>query len=329
MNNLKRFILSCCFSPFLLNGQNPKVVATASIISNIAEELAPKSFHIKCIVPIGGDPHIYESTPGDARMVAEADLVLKNGLTFEGWLDELIKNSGTKAQIVTVTDSIVPIVSPAYKNATDPHAWMDARNGIVYARNIKNALIDLQPEKRDTIEQLFHRYKLMLEELDSFIVMQIQLIPPERRILITSHDAFQYFGKRYGLQLESILGISTDAEVQTSDIIHLNHVIKSSGVPAVFIESTVNPKVLEQIAKDNGIVIGGKLYSDSIGNRESPAPSYIKMLEYNTNTIVSGLSRQDPENISTTEDPVSKAIVYILLGFLAAGVIIVLIRKLN
>ena len=169
----------------------------------------------------------------------------------------------------------------------------------------------------------------MLEELDSFIVMQIQLIPPERRILITSHDAFQYFGKRYGLQLESILGISTDSEVQTSDIIHLNHVIKSSGVPAVFIESTVNPKVLEQIAKDNGIVIGGKLYSDSIGNRESPAPSYIKMLEYNTNTIVSGLSRQDPENISTTEDPVSKAIVYILLGFLAAGVIIVLIRKLN
>lgn len=318
-----------CFSPFIANGQNQKVIATASMISNIAEELAPSSFHIKCIVPIGGDPHIYDPTPGDARMVAEADLVLKNGLTFEGWLDELIENSGTKAQIVTVTEGITPIVSIVYKNATDPHAWMDARNGITYAKNIKTALIDLQPDFKDTIEQRFHRYKLMLEELDRYIIKQIQLIPPKKRILITSHDAFQYYGKRYGLHLESILGISTDAEVQTSDVIRLNQVIRSSGVPAVFIESTVNPKVLEQIAKDNGIVIGGKLYSDSIGDQESEAPSYVKMLEYNTNTIVSALTQQNPENLTVSENPVTKTVLYSFLGLLAVGAIFILIRKMN
>ncbi|RMF32247.1 MAG: LPXTG cell wall anchor domain-containing protein, partial [Bacteroidetes bacterium] len=215
------------------------------------------------------------------------------------------------------------------KNATDPHAWMDARNGLIYIENIKNALIELDPDNREVYEFNYGVYRQQLEDLDRYIEEQIQRIPPKQRILITSHDAFHYYGKRYGLRLESILGISTDAEAQTSDIVRLNRVIRENQVPAVFIESTVNPKLLEQIAHDNNVAIGGKLYSDSIGGPDSPAPSYYDMLKYNTDTIVEALSRSAPPEPlppTTTRFP---WFYWAGLGLLLAGGFLLLFRKIN
>ena len=154
---------------------------------------------------------------------------------------------------MTVTEGIAAIKSMVYQNATDPHAWMDVSNALTYIKNIKNALIQLDPKNANTYHENFDNYYKKLVELDGYIKERIQEIPPEKRILITSHDAFQYYGKRYGIRLESVLGTSTDAEVQTADIIRLTRVIKESGVPALFIESTINPKVLEQIAADNNL----------------------------------------------------------------------------
>src|SRR5690606_31037849 len=136
---------------------------------------------------------------------------------FEGWLTKLIDNSGTKAEVVLVTEGIKSLESLTYQNSFDPHAWMDASNGLIYIRNIRDAFIELDPENQPTYEANYESYKKKLETLDRFILEQIKTIPEKKRILITSHDAFQYYGRRYGIRLESIMGTSTDADVQTAD----------------------------------------------------------------------------------------------------------------
>ena len=290
-----KHLLLCAFltcSASLTAAELPRVVSSATIFSDMAARIGGDLFHFESIVPIGGDPHLHEPTPRDAQIVSRADLILVNGLTFEGWLNELIENSGTDARVVTITEGIDPIASTTYQNATDPHAWMDASRGVEYITNILAALIALRPEQEQTLRTNFTAYKAEIEALDQYISEQINAIPKNRRILITSHDAFQYYGRRYGIRLESILGTSTDADVQTSDIIRLNKVISSTEVPAVFVESTINPKLLQQLASDNGIKVGGKLYADSLGDEDTPAGTYIGMLRYNTDTIVKGLSME-------------------------------------
>jgi len=270
--------------------KKPLVVASASMFSDMAANIGGDLIETATIVPIGGDPHIYEPTPGDVRLLLKADLVLKNGLTFEGWINDLIKNSGSNAPVVTITEGITPITSELHKNATDPHAWMEPVNGKTYAYNIKEALIRLIPDQKDKITTQYEKYITQLDELDLYIKENLSKIDSNKRILITSHDSFHYYGRRYGLRLESVLGTSTDADVRTSDLMRLNEVIQTNKIPVVFIESTINPKLLNQVAADNHIGIGGKLYSDSLGDKDSPANTYINMVRHNTDVIVSGLT---------------------------------------
>ncbi len=298
--------------------QKPVVLATASMIADMAKQIAGDNVIIECIVPIGGDPHIYDPTPGDAQMIGKADLILRNGLTFEGWLNELIENSGGNAEVITVTDGIDPIASSVYDNAVDPHAWMDANRGLTYAKNIYEAIALLIPAQKTMLTQNYEAYLEQLRNTDRYIMEQIMTIPADRRVLITSHDAFQYYGRRYGLQLESVLGTSTDADVQTSDIVRLNKVIRAKKVPALFVESTINPKLLEQLASDNDIRVGGSLYADSLGDEDSPAPTYLAMLRHNTDVIVAALNRTltDDTAHNAGEKPIAKDRnwTYLLLG---------------
>lgn len=294
-------IILLLYSCFVAAQEKKKVLATASMLADMAFQIAGDKVNIESIVPIGGDPHLYDPVPEDARKAARADLILKNGLTFEGWLSELIDNSGTKALQVLTTDGIKSIESLTYENSADPHAWMDAANGIIYATNIYNALTKIDPRNAEFYKSNYETYKAKLTELDNYILEQIQSIPKGNRVLITSHDAFQYYGRKYGIELEAILGTSTDAEEQTSDIIRVNKVIRERKVPAVFIESTVNPKLLRQIASDNDVKIGGSLYADSIGDKNSPAPTYHDMLKYNTDVIVSALSSSHEQSTHLEE----------------------------
>ena len=172
-------------------------------------------------------------------------------------------------------------------------------------------------------------YKQQIEDLDQEISTQIAGIPDSKRILITSHDAFRYYGQRYGIQVEAVLGTSTDAEVQTSDMVRLNKVIKGSNVPAVFIETTVNPKLLEQLAKDNDIQIGGLLYSDSIGDKDSPAPTYLEMLRYNTKTIVEALSREVVIGDTEEENQTNNFVLFGILAAILIGGFLLVFRRLN
>ena len=275
---MKKYIIVFFFSVLTLSiwaVDKPNVVVTTTIIADITQQIAGDKITITSLVPVGGDPHLYEPIPQDAIVISKANLILKNGLTLEGWLNEFIENSGTKATAITVTEGIESIQSSTYANSPDPHAWMDAENGVVYAENIKNALVKLDESHAAEYEANFEEYKKELIETEVIIKNLIDSIPIEKRVLITSHDAFQYYGRKYGLQLESILGTSTDAEAQTSDINRLYSVIKKSGVPAIFIESTINPRTIQQIAKDTKVKIGGKLYADSLGEPESEGGTYI------------------------------------------------------
>ena len=268
----------------------PLVVSTASIFADMAEVIGGDVIDVRSIVPLGGDPHTYEPTPAAAKLVTDADLILRNGLTFEGWLNELIQYSGTEAPVTLITKGIDALGSVSYAGSSDPHAWMNARNGLVYAENIYRALALTFPEYADQFAFNYGIYRQDIEALDAWIRDTLAVIPARQRILITSHDAFQYYGQAYGLRLEAILGTSTDADAQTNDVARVVELIEAGGVPAVFIESTVNPKLIRQIAEDTDARIGGSLFSDSLGDEDSPAATYLDMLRYNTRTIVAGLT---------------------------------------
>src|SRR5687767_13533161 len=331
---LNRLIISTLLSSSLIisNAQDeikkPFVVASASMFSDMAANIGGDLIETAMIVPIGGDPHIYEPTPGDVRLLLNADLVFQNGLTFEGWINDLIKNSGSSAPVVTITEGITPIVSEQHQNATDPHAWMEPVNGKIYALNIKEALIQLLPDNKEDIIARYDNYVKQLDELDQYIRENISKIDSSKRILITSHDSFHYYGKRYGVRLESVLGTSTDADVRTSDLMRLNKVIQENNIPVVFIESTINPKLLNQVAADNKISIGGKLYSDSLGDKDSPADTYVNMIRHNTDVIVKGLtSVQTTAEEYTGPKDHSKWFIWLGVLFFATILVFWLLRR--
>jgi len=288
---VKQIILFClCMFQLQLMAQDKlKVVTTASIFKDMTANIAQDKIELSSIVPVGGDPHLHEPIPRDAQIVQAADLVLINGLTFEGWINELIANSGTKASVHTITEGIVPVSSLVYKDATDPHAWMSAKNGLIYIDNILSALVAADPANSDFYTKNAEAYKSELEALHNYIQVGVNSIPRKNRVLITSHDAFQYYGRAYGLKLEAIMGISTESDAQTSDIIRVNDAIKKYEVPAIFIESTINPAMIKQVAEDNDIIIGGELFADSLGDENSEGATYIKMLRHNTDVIVKAL----------------------------------------
>lgn len=308
----------------------PLVVASASIFADMAAVVGGDMIRVASVVPIGGDPHIHEPTPDNVRLINSADLILVNGLTFEGWMNELIENSGTKAPTVRITEGIQPIESEEYANSSDPHAWMSAKNGLTYVANIRDALIRLDPENAEAYRFNANMYLAQIKDLDTYIQGALARIPEAQRILITSHDAFRYYGRQYGIRVEAALGTSTDAEVQTNDVARLTNTIRESGVKAIFVESTINPKLIRQIAEDNGIVIGGSLYADSLGEPAGVAGTYLKMLRHNTDIIVSGLLGETSE-IGTQQDtnPIQQATLLAIILAVMLGAFGFMVLKLN
>ncbi len=272
--------------------QKAKILSTASMWFDMCKVISGDLVECDYIVPIGSDPHLYEPTPGDLLKVNEADAILINGLTFEGWLTKLISNSGTHAKQILITEGIKPIESLIYHNATDPHAWMDVENAIIYAENIYKCLADLVPLHKEEFYFNFQIYKLELQKLHEHVKTSVQLIPANKRVLITSHDGFRYFGNKYGIQLEPLQGTSTEADVQSTTLLKVNQIIRERKIPAIFVESTINPKLIEQIQKENKIIIGGKLYADSLGDSTSMATTYIDMIKHNIDVIGSALKKE-------------------------------------
>lgn len=307
------------------------VLSSASIFEDMARNIGGEMIDLKSIVPIGGDPHLYEPSPSDAQLLQKTDLVLMNGLTFEGWIKKLIENSGSKAAVKTITEGVTPIASEDYANAYDPHAWMDASNGVIYANNILDALVKADPKNEAAYRANHKKYVDELNKVHNYILDEVKKIPEAQRVVITSHDAFSYFGKAYGLKLNAIKGISTEEEAQSSDIMRVSKVIKNSNVPAIFIESTINPKLIKQIATDNGVVVGGELFADSLGPKDEESGTYIGMLKHNADVIVKALSGKGvtETKIDADKGGSSNMLLYVLLGALMLGALVFAARKMK
>ncbi len=320
------FIL-CHFS--LTANDKPVVVCTVSILADIANNLVGETVNVRTIVPIGGDPHIYEATPRDAQLVQSADLFFINGLNFEGWISELIANSGSDAPSIIVSKGVNTLGSQKYKNSFDPHAWMNVANVMIYVKNMRDALVSTFPEHKEIYELACTNYLNKLTDLHKYVQDQIKSIPEQQRILVTSHDAFAYYGQAYGIDVEAILGISTEADARSSDIMRVSKVIKERNVPAIFIESTINPKMIKRLADDNQVPIGGELFADSLGEKESEAGTYIGMIKHNTDIIVNALAISKFAETKIKKDKESHPSTFIILGIILVLLLILGIIKMK
>lgn len=272
------------------------VVATFSVIADITRAVGGDRVAIRTLVPADSDAHVYQPTPGDAQALAAARLVVTNGLNMEGWIDRLIKASGYKGEVVTATKGIKTITMEDDdhghghgKKVTDPHAWQNALNGQIYARNIAEGLARVDPEGAATYRANAESYAAELKTLDGWVKAEIATVPAAQRKVITSHDAFGYLAAAYGITILSPQGISTEAEPSAKDVARLIRQIRKEKVKAVFIENMTDPRLIQQIARETGAVVGGTLYSDALSPAGGPADTYIKMFRYNLPLLVAGM----------------------------------------
>ncbi|WP_420911671.1 metal ABC transporter solute-binding protein, Zn/Mn family [Rippkaea orientalis] len=286
-----------CQSPNTSTGDSdkPKVVSTSTIIANLTEEIAKDEVDHQGILEPGADPHVYEPVPTDSVAFEEADLILYNGYNLEPGLIKLMKASGIKAKKVAVAEVVTPL-DYVYKGQKepDPHVWGDAKNVIKMVEVIRDKLIELSPEDASIFKQNAAILITELERLDSWIIEQIKTIPEAQRKLVTTHDAFQYYAKAYGLQvIGTLIGISTEEQPSAQTVKNLTEEIKKSKVTSIFAETTINPALITTVAQEAGVKLApNPLYADSIGAPESEGDSYVKMLRANTKTIVEALGGQ-------------------------------------
>lgn len=280
--------------------KKPVIVASTTQIADFARQVAGDQAQVKSILAPGADPHTYNVTPDDVQMVLDADLCIENGLHLEGknWMSTLAKDANKP--LITATQGIEPLtISEGGHAIPDPHAWFSLKNVVVYVKNITRGIIALDPSNKPLYKARAKLFLQQLRVLDAWIREQINVIAPQHRILVTTHDAFNYFCREYRLNEKNDflsiapVGWSTGAEVgagitpeRRRKVIES---IKASGAPAIFVETTINPKQIREIAKETGVKIGGELYSDSMGPEGSAGETYIGMMRENTLLIVNAL----------------------------------------
>ncbi|MGM4895570.1 metal ABC transporter substrate-binding protein [Tardiphaga sp. 839_C3_N1_4] len=263
------------------------VVASFSILGDFVRNVGGERIAVTTLVGPNGDAHVYTPTPRDAKKIADAKLVVVNGLGFEGWLPRLVKSSGGKAVIVTATQGIAPRKLDSHE---DPHAWQSVANARIYVANIRDALAKADPAGADTYKANAEAYLAKLAALDNDVKAAIATIPAVHRKVISTHDAFGYFAAAYGIEFIAPQGVSTDSEPSAKDIAVIITQLKISKIPAVFLENIADPRLMRRIAAETGAKIGGTLYSDSLTPENGDAPTYIDMVRHNIKALTSALT---------------------------------------
>ena len=285
-----------------------RVVASFSILADLVRQVGGPQVSVQPLVPAGGDAHVYQPTPADARALGRADLVFVNGLGFEGWIDRLVQAAGYKGALVVATQGIEPIASEEggeggghehehehghdhehghghhdhTHGGQDPHAWQSVPNAMRYVRNIADGLCAARPANCPVWRDNAAKYLDELTRLDAGIRAAWQGVPPARRKVITSHDAFGYYARAYGVQFLAPQGVSTDSEPSAQDVARLIRQIRAEKIRALFVEQLTSPRLLEQIARETGIRPAGALYSDALSPVNGPAATYVDMMRHNT-----------------------------------------------
>ncbi|MCK8815995.1 zinc ABC transporter substrate-binding protein [Natroniella sulfidigena] len=269
-----------------------KVVTTYSIVHDLVENVAGDRVELDTMVPIGEEPEEYEPLPEDMTAVSEADLVFANGLGIESWLERIIQNVASNQTIIEVIEGVEPfhLYEGGLQGEPDPHAWFDpilVRD--YYIPNILDALIELDPEGEEYYQQRAEEYQKQLGELDQWIKEQVEQIPAENRVLVTSEGAYRYFVEAYGFEEGFIWQINSHEEGTPQQIADLIDSIKDQKVKAVFVETSVSHRPMERVAEEVGVPIGGVLYSDSTDEPGSENDNYLSIMEHNVTTIVEAL----------------------------------------
>jgi zinc/manganese transport system substrate-binding protein len=270
-----------------------ETIASMSIIGDFVSQIGGERVQVTTLVSAGGDTHTFQPAPQDARRMAQAKLVFINGLGLEGWLPRLVQSSGSKAKVVTVSTGVKAIREASdghsHGHDLDPHAWQDVANAKLYARNIRDALSAADPEGASFYAARSEAYMAELDQLDREIKQGLAQIPPERRRVITSHDAFGYFAKAYSLSFVAPQGISTESEASSRDVARMIRQVRAQKSPAVFLENISDPRLMTQIAHETGAKIGPRIFSDSLSDSSGPAPTYLDMMRHNLQAFVEAL----------------------------------------
>jgi zinc/manganese transport system substrate-binding protein len=272
-----------------------KVIASFSILGDLVKNVGGDRVEVVTLVGPNGNAHVYAPSPSDAKRVADAKLVFVNGLGFEGWLERLVKASGTKAPIVVTTKGINPRSRAGERGhdhdhgRADPHAWQSVANAKIYVANIRNALIAADPAGKDAYDANAATYLTKLDTLEREVRDVIGKIPADRRKVITSHDAFGYFEGAYGIAFIAPQGVSTEAEASAKDVAAIIAQVKKQKIGAVFLENVTDPRLVEQIARETGAKIGGTLYSDALTDGKGDATTYIDLIRHNLTQFAKAL----------------------------------------
>lgn len=279
----------------------PKILTTTSIIADTTKSIGGSRVTITSLMGAGVDPHLYKASPGDVRKMLDADLIFYGGLHLEGRLADVLEKISEKKPTIAVTDSIPREAlrqTPDFPGNYDPHVWFDVSLWLKTAEKIRDVLIKQDPDGRETYNTNFAEYSTKLNELHRWCREQIQSIPEKKRVLVTAHDAFGYFGRAYGIDVKAIQGVSTDSEASLKEINYLVDFLVERGIPAVFVESSVSRKTIQALnegtaAKGHEVKIGGELFSDALGEVGTVEGTYIGMVQHNVNIIVNALGKME------------------------------------
>ena len=293
MYQIKRFLKSMFLCLFfwanLVNAGEPsiRVVTSFSILENLVNELGGQYVSVINLVSRNSDAHMYQPKPSDAVSIAKADLVVFNGLGFEGWIPRLIKNSGYKNKQIIASEGV-----NAIKNGKeiDPHAWQSFHNIRLYVQNITQALIELRPQHVKALTKRQQKYLGSISNLEKRLKKQFASIPSNKRIVVTSHDAFGYLGREFNIRFLAPLGLSIEVEASAEDVAAIIDQIREQNVKALFVENINNPRLLELISGETNVAIGGRLYSDALSEIKGPADTYLKMMRHNIESLINRLN---------------------------------------
>lgn len=266
------------------------VLTSTTFLADITRNVAGERVEVESLLPVGADPHSYQPTPQDVTKIVQSKLLIINGAEYEHFLEPLLENAGGEREVIVASAGLSPEKDPQSEHGVDPHLWLDPNNVLVYVENIREALTHFDPDGAALYKSNADAYVAQLKDLDIWISEQVSQIPPERRLLVTNHEALGYFADRYGFTVIGAIlpGVSSDASASAGQMSALIDQIKASGVPALFLDEVENPALAQQIADETGVKVVEDLHLESLTDGP-PAATYIDMMKHNVTRIIEAL----------------------------------------
>jgi manganese/zinc/iron transport system substrate-binding protein len=275
------------------------VVATTSMIADLAKNIGGDRVTVRGLMGPGVDPHLFKASAGDVARLETADIIFYNGLHLEAAMSRVLEEMHERRPTVAVTDGIdraALLTPPQFEGNYDPHIWFDVTMWMQAAEQVRDSMVELDPTHADTYRANAEKYLAELQALHDYVKQQAATVPEEKRVIITAHDAFNYFGRAYGFEVRGLQGVSTATEAGAADVQQLADFIAQNRIPAIFVESSVPPRSIEALkaavqSRGFDVAIGGQLFSEALGDPGKPEGTYVGMVRYNVDTIVTALGK--------------------------------------